>query len=90
MTSNPEHVFVVTGCHTMTPDGQKVSLDSAETKGYYVIAKSDYAASQTVLRHYPDFVPMGCTTLAELKKFVVDMEAVRLGIKKPLGFSILD
>lgn len=84
-TANPEQVFVVTG---FQPDSKSPGkAEEAQPCAHYVIAQNDFAATQVVVKRFADFVPMGCTNLKELKRFVVEMEAIRLGVLKPLGVA---
>ena len=86
-TADPSQVFVVTGYNAGEVKNQS-KTDLPGLHAHYVIAQNDFVATQVVLKRLPDFVPMGCSNLQELKKFVIEMEAVRLGVKKPLGMSV--
>jgi hypothetical protein len=80
---DPSKVFVVTG--VSDPSGLKGADADIKTEAHYLIADDQNLAIKAVLAQFPQFVPMGAATLAELKKFVIEMEAVRLGVKAPLN-----
>jgi hypothetical protein len=84
---DPNKVFVVTGVGN--PSGLKPKDVDIKTEAHYLIADTENDAIREVLKVNPSFVPMGASTLSELKKFVIEMEAVRLGIKQPLNAMAL-
>ncbi len=76
-------VFVVTGIE----DPKTMAGPDADIKpvAHYLIANTEHEAVKAVVTRVPTFVPMGVSSLDELKKLVVQMEAVRLGIKPPFN-----
>lgn len=74
-------VFLVTGYHE---EGSEQIVNS-KPQTYYVVANSSYEAVQTVTDRIPSFLPVGSSTLADLKRIVLEMEAIRIGIRKPLN-----
>lgn len=75
---DPNRVFIVTGFKGKTPE-------DAAREAHVCVANTDHDAVQAVIQRIPDFVPMGASTLAELKRFVIQMEAVRIGVTQPLN-----
>ena len=73
---SPDRVFVVTGFDSEhAVEGEAIA--------HYVIADDDRQASAEVAAQWPGFVAMGSATLAELKRHIVRLEAVRRGLVPP-------
>ena len=74
-------IFIITGYHE---ESSNKVIDS-KPQTYYVVADSSYEAVQAVTDKINSFLPVGSSTLAELKRIVLEMEAIRIGIRKPLN-----